>query len=90
MGGNGLTGIVVRARIAMTRTETAYFIADGVATRDLDETIAVHQDGTEDNYTYSSAWFDLINPRRSWAVPPSAGEAWLSWISCRRSSPRIR
>ena len=43
VGGNGLTGIVVRARIAMTRTETAYFIADGVATKDLDETIAVHQ-----------------------------------------------
>ncbi|MGL5444758.1 MAG: FAD-binding oxidoreductase, partial [[Mycobacterium] stephanolepidis] len=62
VGGNGLTGIVVRARIAMTRTETAYFIADGVATRDLDETIAVHQDGSEDQYTYSSAWFDLINP----------------------------
>src|SRR3954471_890326 len=31
VGGNGLTGIVIRARIAMTRTETAYFIADGVA-----------------------------------------------------------
>jgi decaprenylphospho-beta-D-ribofuranose 2-oxidase len=30
VGGNGLTGIVIRARIAMTRTETAYFIADGV------------------------------------------------------------
>ncbi|WP_457160665.1 FAD-binding protein [Mycobacteroides abscessus] len=72
VGGNGLTGIVVRARIAMTRTETAYFIADGVATRDLDETIAVHQDGTEDNYTYSSAWFDLINP------PPKLGRAAVS------------
>src|ERR1700739_586265 len=53
VGGNGLTGIVLRAVIAMTPTETAYFIADGIATRDLDETVAVHLDGTEDNYTYS-------------------------------------
>ncbi|MDX1871432.1 FAD-binding oxidoreductase [Mycolicibacterium sp. 120266] len=72
IGGNGLTGIVIRARIAMTRTETAYFIADGVATADLDETIAVHLDGSEDKYTYSSAWFDLISP------PPKLGRAAVS------------
>ena len=59
VGGNGLTGIVLRATIAMTPTETAYFIADGIATHDLDETVAVHLDGTEDNYTYSAAAFDL-------------------------------
>ena len=72
IGGNGLTGIVIRARIAMTRTETAYFIADGVATADLDETIAVHTDGSEDRYTYSSAWFDLISS------PPKLGRAAVS------------
>ncbi len=72
VGGNGLTGIVIRARIAMTRTETAYFIADGIATADLDETVAVHQDGSEARYTYSSAWFDLINP------PPKLGRAAVS------------
>jgi decaprenylphospho-beta-D-ribofuranose 2-oxidase len=72
VGGNGLTGIIIRARIAMTRTETAYFIAAGVATHDLDETIAVHQDGSEDNYTYSAAWFDLIS------APPKLGRAAVS------------
>ncbi len=72
VGGNGLTGIVLRATIAMTPTETAYFIADGIATHDLDETVAVHLDGTEDNYTYSSAWFDVINP------PPKLGRAAVS------------
>ena len=46
----------------MTPTETAYFIADGVATKDLDETVAVHLDGSEANYTYSSAWFDADQP----------------------------
>jgi decaprenylphospho-beta-D-ribofuranose 2-oxidase len=72
VGGNGLTGIVLRAVIAMTPTETAYFIADGIATRDLDETVAVHLDGTEDNYTYSSAWFDSISG------PPKLGRAAIS------------
>jgi decaprenylphospho-beta-D-ribofuranose 2-oxidase len=72
IGGNGLTGIVIRARIAMTRTETAYFIADGVGTADLDETIAVHLDGSDANYTYSSAWFDAISP------PPKLGRAAVS------------
>jgi decaprenylphospho-beta-D-ribofuranose 2-oxidase len=72
VGGNGLTGIVLRASIAMTPTETAYFIADGVATKDLDETVAVHLDGSEDKYTYSSAWFDLISPA------PKLGRAAIS------------
>ncbi|MGH3554961.1 MAG: FAD-binding oxidoreductase, partial [Mycobacterium sp.] len=61
VGGNGLTGIVLRATVAMTPTETAYFIADGDVTHSLDETIAFHSDGSEANYTYSSAWFDAIS-----------------------------
>lgn len=58
----GLTGIILRATIEMTPTETAYFIADGVVTSTLDETIAVHSDGSEANYDYSSAWFDAVAP----------------------------
>ena len=72
VGGNGLTGIIMRASIEMTPTETAYFIADGDVTRSLDETIAFHSDGSEDNYTYSSAWFDAISP------PPKLGRAAIS------------
>lgn len=62
VGGMGLTGIILRAKIRMTKTETAYFIADGDLTSGLDETIAFHSDGSEHNYTYSSAWFDAISP----------------------------
>ncbi|MEV6068450.1 FAD-binding oxidoreductase [Nocardia sp. NPDC052001] len=62
VGGNGLTGIILRATIEMVATETAYFINDGVKTSTLDETIAAHSDGSEANYTYSSAWFDVMNP----------------------------
>jgi decaprenylphospho-beta-D-ribofuranose 2-oxidase len=72
VGGNGLTGIILRAKIAMTPTETAYFIADGDVTATLDETIAFHSDGSEDNYTYSSAWFDAIS------APPKLGRAAIS------------
>lgn len=72
IGGNGLTGIILRATVEMTPTETAYFIADGDVTANLDETIAIHSDGSEDNYTYSSAWFDAISG------PPKLGRAALS------------
>ncbi len=72
VGGNGLTGIVLRATIEMTPTETAYFIADGDVTHGLDETIAFHSDGSEAHYTYSSAWFDAIS------APPKLGRAAIS------------
>jgi decaprenylphospho-beta-D-ribofuranose 2-oxidase len=69
VGGNGLTGIILRATIEMTPTETAYFINDGDNTASLDETIAYHSDGSEADYPYSSAWFDAISP------PPKLGRA---------------
>ena len=72
VGGNGLTGIVLKATIAMTRTETAFFLADDDQTSTLDETIALHTDGSEDRYTYSSAWFDAIS------APPKLGRAAIS------------
>jgi decaprenylphospho-beta-D-ribofuranose 2-oxidase len=72
VGGNGLTGIILRATIEMTPTETAYFIADGDVTSSLAETIALHSDGSEANYTYSSAWFDAIS------APPKLGRAAVS------------
>ncbi len=72
IGGNGLTGIILRATIEMTPTETAYFIADGDITHSLDETIAFHSDGSESGYTYSSAWFDAIS------APPKLGRAVIS------------
>ncbi|MCZ4543812.1 decaprenylphosphoryl-beta-D-ribose oxidase [Rhodococcus erythropolis] len=72
IGGMGLTGIILRATIKMTPTETAYFIADGTITNSLDETIALHSDGSEANYEYSSAWFDAIS------APPKLGRAAVS------------
>ncbi|WAL65417.1 FAD-binding oxidoreductase [Amycolatopsis cynarae] len=61
VAGIGLTGIIVRATIRMTKTETAYFIADLDRTDNLDETLELVSNGSEDNYTYSSGWFDAIS-----------------------------
>jgi decaprenylphospho-beta-D-ribofuranose 2-oxidase len=61
VAGIGLTGIILRASIRMTRTETAYFIADADRTANLDETIELFNDGSDDKYTYSSAWFDSMS-----------------------------
>ncbi|SES04303.1 FAD-binding oxidoreductase [Corynebacterium cystitidis] len=72
VGGMGLTGIIMRAKIKMTKTETAYFLSDTVRTKTLDETIEEHSNGSEENYSYSSAWFDAINP------PPKTGRATIS------------
>lgn len=72
VGGMGLTGIIVHATIRMTKTETAFFIADGDLTSNFDETIEFHADGSEANYTYSSAWFDAISPE------PKLGRAAIS------------
>ncbi len=49
------------ATIEMTPTSIMYFIADGDVTASLDETIALHSDGSEARYTHSSAWFDAIS-----------------------------
>src|SRR5699024_7530501 len=61
VAGTALTGAMLRATIRMTRTETAYFIADADRTADLDETIALFNAGSDDQYTSSSAWFDSIS-----------------------------
>ncbi|QKT05876.1 FAD-binding oxidoreductase [Gordonia sp. X0973] len=73
VAGIGLTGIILRARIAMKRTESAYFIADTAQTANLQETIDLHlQDGFEDGYEYASGWFDTIS------APPKLGRGTFS------------
>ncbi|WP_175455185.1 FAD-binding oxidoreductase [Actinopolyspora saharensis] len=60
VGGMGLTGIVLRARIRLKRVETAYFVVDNIRTKNLDELLEHFTDGSDDNYTYSVAWFDSL------------------------------
>ncbi|MGV8846441.1 FAD-binding protein [Tessaracoccus sp.] len=72
VGGIGLTGIILQVTLRMTRVETAYFLVDTLQTKNLDETIAAHVDGSESRYGYSSAWFDAIS------APPRLGRAAIS------------
>lgn len=60
VGGMGLTGVLVRATIALQHTDSAYFLVDTDRTADLDELMARLTDGTDDQYTYSVAWFDSV------------------------------
>jgi decaprenylphospho-beta-D-ribofuranose 2-oxidase len=64
VAGVGLTGIILRAKIRMTKTETAYFKADIQRTANLDETLELVSNGSDDKYTYSSGWFDSISTGR--------------------------
>ncbi|MEU4647725.1 FAD-binding oxidoreductase [Nocardia fluminea] len=61
VGGMGLTGIIVGARVRLKHTETAYFLVDNDRTRDLDETMALLTDGSDDGYDYSMAVPDTIS-----------------------------
>jgi decaprenylphospho-beta-D-ribofuranose 2-oxidase len=61
VGGIGLTGIVLRARVRMKRTETAYFLADYDRTSSLDETMELLTDGSDEAYEYSAAVPDTIS-----------------------------
>ncbi|WP_114561202.1 FAD-binding oxidoreductase [Desertihabitans aurantiacus] len=59
VGGMGLTGLVLRATVAMQRTASAYFSVDTDQTRDLDDLLERMKTG-DDGYTYSVAWFDAV------------------------------
>lgn len=73
VAGIGLTGIILRAKIQMKRTESAYFIADTAQTASLQETLDLHlSDGFEDGYEYASGWFDTIS------APPKLGRGTFS------------
>lgn len=61
VGGMGLTGVILRATIALKKVRTAYFVVDSDRTADLDETLAFYSDGRDAEYDYSMAWFDSMS-----------------------------
>ncbi|WP_430333484.1 FAD-binding protein [Rhodococcus sp. ACT016] len=72
VAGVGLTGIILRAKLRLQRTETAYFLVDGARTRSLDETVDLHLDGWEDGQDFSAGWFDSISS------PPRLGRGYFT------------
>jgi decaprenylphospho-beta-D-ribofuranose 2-oxidase len=64
VGGAGLTGFILSARIRLQKVETAWVLADFRRVGDLQEAMARLTE-TDPNYEYSVAWIDCLAPRRS-------------------------
>jgi decaprenylphospho-beta-D-ribofuranose 2-oxidase len=58
-GGMGLTGIILRAAIQLTKVETSRVRVDTVRATDLNETMAVLATA-DDRYGYTVAWLDCL------------------------------
>jgi decaprenylphospho-beta-D-ribofuranose 2-oxidase len=61
VGGAGLTGIILRAKVKMKKTETAYFVVDTDRTANLDETMELFTNGSDDTYDYSMSVLDTMS-----------------------------
>ncbi len=63
-GGMGLTGIILRATIAMKPVETSRLIVDTVRMANIDDTMA-YLASTDKDYDYTVAWTDCLAGRGS-------------------------
>jgi decaprenylphospho-beta-D-ribofuranose 2-oxidase len=63
-GGMGLTGIVLRATVALKNVQTSRLVVDTVRTADIDETMA-YLSATDKDYDYTVAWTDCLASGRS-------------------------
>ena len=59
VGGMGLTGIILSARIELERVESAYVVVDYQRTRNLNEALDTMTESDE-RYRYSVAWVDCL------------------------------
>ena len=58
-GGMGLTGIILRAAIQLTKVQTSRVRVDTVRTANIDQALAYLAE-TDESYTYSVAWLDCL------------------------------
>ena len=58
-GGMGLTGVIVSARLALRRVESAYVFVDYQKTRNFEEAIGIMGE-SDRQYQYSVAWIDCL------------------------------
>lgn len=60
VGGMGLTGIILQARLRLRKIESAYIAVDYQQARNLDSALAAFSDG-DSQYQYSVAWIDCLS-----------------------------
>ena len=58
LGGMGLTGVILSARFRLKPIETAFVLAETLAARDLDATLALFE--ASHDWPYSVAWIDCL------------------------------
>lgn len=58
LGGMGLTGVILSASFRLQRIETAFVMKETLATRDLDETMALFE--ASGSWPYNVAWIDCL------------------------------
>jgi decaprenylphospho-beta-D-ribofuranose 2-oxidase len=59
LGGMGLTGIILSARLRLQPVESAYVVVDQKRSANLEQTLAAFSDGDHD-FKYSVAWIDCL------------------------------
>jgi len=59
VGGIGLTGIILTAKVQLRPIETSYIRVDYIQSRNIHETLAKFAE-SDDQYTYSVAWVDCL------------------------------
>jgi decaprenylphospho-beta-D-ribofuranose 2-oxidase len=64
VGGMGLTGVIVAATMRMRPVETSRMTVDTERAANLDELLTIMAE-TDDRYTYSVAWIDLLTRGRA-------------------------
>ena len=100
VGGMGLTGVILSARIRLQRVESAYVLADYSRAANVEEAMAA-MDASDHLYEYSVAWIDALasgkslgrsvlmraNPAGRAEVPARAGDPLRIRAARKRSVP---
>jgi len=64
VGGMGLTGLIVRARLRLRKVDSAYVLVDYYKASHLDDALAA-MEASDERYDYSVAWVDALATGRN-------------------------